>query len=275
MYRILSIVIVSALILTGLFYSYNKANHYSKPLPPLESPNEEVKKKNLLFSKDSYMLYHTANKLSLKNRTNNLVQNIILPESELKLSHNIESRNNNQDFLLNYSFSRGLILSGKNSDYIISLEPNFQLLGSYPRIDTIEKLILVNKQKNFLYFYSEGILVKKYSVSTGQFDWYTPEGEFHVSNKIEYPRGKSPDAPMGPRWMGLAVPYSYDRRGNKTDGGPDPRAPVGQKFGIHGTNDESTIGTHASGGCIRMYNQEVLELYDMVPVGTKVRIINN
>jgi len=43
-------------------------------------------------------------------------------------------------------------------------------------------------------------------------------------------------------------------------------------YGIHGTIEPKSIGTQASEGCIRMLNEEVEELYSIVPVGTKVII---
>ena len=44
-------------------------------------------------------------------------------------------------------------------------------------------------------------------------------------------------------------------------------------YRIHGTNAPWTIGTQASSGCIRMRNQDVIELYDMVKVGAKVVVM--
>ncbi len=41
---------------------------------------------------------------------------------------------------------------------------------------------------------------------------------------------------------------------------------------IHGTNDENSMGRPASHGCVRMRNREVIELFDLVPVGTPVWI---
>lgn len=51
-----------------------------------------------------------------------------------------------------------------------------------------------------------------------------------------------------------------------------PRAMVlsGTEYAIHGTNKRSSIGTRASYGCIRMYNENVVELYDKVSIGTRV-----
>jgi lipoprotein-anchoring transpeptidase ErfK/SrfK len=44
-------------------------------------------------------------------------------------------------------------------------------------------------------------------------------------------------------------------------------------YRIHGTNEPATIGTNVSSGCIRMMNQDVIDLYNRVPVGTKVIVI--
>ncbi len=50
--------------------------------------------------------------------------------------------------------------------------------------------------------------------------------------------------------------------------------PWGGKYGIHGTNQPGSIGFNASGGCIRMRNQDVEELYSLVESGTMVNITN-
>ena len=44
-------------------------------------------------------------------------------------------------------------------------------------------------------------------------------------------------------------------------------------YRIHGTNEPETIGKNVSSGCIRMMNQDVIDLYDRVPVGTKVIVL--
>lgn len=57
----------------------------------------------------------------------------------------------------------------------------------------------------------------------------------------------NPGGPFGVRWMGLSKPH-------------------------YGTNNPSSIGKAVSHGCIRMYNKDVLELYNIVPIGTPVKI---
>ena len=46
-------------------------------------------------------------------------------------------------------------------------------------------------------------------------------------------------------------------------------------YGIHGTNNESSIGNYVSNGCIRMRERDVEELYEMIPIGTPVEITYN
>ena len=47
----------------------------------------------------------------------------------------------------------------------------------------------------------------------------------------------------------------------------------GGDYAIHGTNRPSSIGTFASYGCIRMYNQDILDLFDRVSIGTPVVVV--
>lgn len=73
----------------------------------------------------------------------------------------------------------------------------------------------------------------------------TPTGEYKVINKEPNPGG-----PFGAYWLGLSRKH----------------------YGIHGTNDPSSIGGLVSKGCIRMYNRDVLELARKVNIGTPVTI---
>ena len=52
--------------------------------------------------------------------------------------------------------------------------------------------------------------------------------------------------------------------------GPRALTLSGGEYAIHGTNKPSSIGTFASYGCIRMYNQDIVDLFDRVNVGTPV-----
>jgi L,D-transpeptidase ErfK/SrfK len=91
-------------------------------------------------------------------------------------------------------------------------------------------------------------IIEVYPVAVGKPATPTPTGNWRIIQKTENPGG-----PFGARWMRLNVPW----------GG----------YGIHGTDDPESIGQPVSHGCIRMNNDDVIELYDIVPLGTEVKII--
>lgn len=105
----------------------------------------------------------------------------------------------------------------------------------------IDVSILQHKLK----LYNGDRLIKAYPIATGKILSPTPEGTYSIINKQNNPGG-----PYGVLWMGLSKPH----------------------YGIHGTNNPSSIGKNTSKGCIRMYNHDVLELSSYVPIGTKVYI---
>ncbi|MEG6616059.1 L,D-transpeptidase family protein [Peptococcaceae bacterium 1198_IL3148] len=122
--------------------------------------------------------------------------------------------------------------------------------------------ILINKGTNQLAFYQDNRLTKVFPIATGSHPSFTPEGNFYIANKIINPPyykknipGGSPYNPLGPRWLGLSYP--------------------GGAYGIHGNSNAASIGTYASEGCIRLYNQDIIWLYDQVFIGTPVKIVNN
>ncbi|MBB4826597.1 lipoprotein-anchoring transpeptidase ErfK/SrfK [Sporosarcina luteola] len=105
--------------------------------------------------------------------------------------------------------------------------------------------IEVSVSKRQLRLYENDRLVKTYPVAVGKMVTATPIGTYKIINKQRNPGG-----PFGAFWMGLSRPH----------------------YGIHGTNNPSSIGKAVSHGCIRMYNKDVLELAAKVPVGTVVKI---
>ncbi|WP_170840767.1 L,D-transpeptidase family protein [Oceanobacillus limi] len=134
--------------------------------------------------------------------------------------------------------------------------------SSEASVETSSFSIRINKKTNQLTVFQNGDEVRSFSVGTGKDVSMTPEGDFNVVNKIEEPwysskgiPGGHPDNPLGSRWIGLNVP------------GTD-----GTVYGIHGTNDPTSIGGHVSLGCIRMLNEDVEWLYNQIPIGTPVTI---
>ncbi|WP_276355171.1 L,D-transpeptidase [Cohnella caldifontis] len=136
-----------------------------------------------------------------------------------------------------------------------------QLAEKYAKYD---QFILIDKSSNVLQYYEKGKLVKSFSVGTGRKKTYTPEGLFTIREKIknrpyykEKIKGGDPKNPLGDRWLGLKVTIN---------------GKVSYAYGIHGTNNEKSIGKYVSAGCIRMHNKDVRWLYDRIDVGTAVLI---
>jgi lipoprotein-anchoring transpeptidase ErfK/SrfK len=137
------------------------------------------------------------------------------------------------------------------------------ILSVYPAKWTIE----VYKSHFLLVVRNGDRLFKCYRVGIGR-ENRTPVGEFSVATRLREPEwsppgrqpvpyGK-PENILGTRWLGL-LPVG------KTD-------PTLTGFGIHGTWQPETVGTAASEGCVRMKNEEVDELFDLIPNGTQVTI---
>ncbi len=132
--------------------------------------------------------------------------------------------------------------------------------GQRLKILTAKVSIIVDKSQNKLFLKINDEIFKVYPCSTGKFN-STPTGKFKIVNKLVDPvwfkagaivPPESPKNILGTRWMGL------DLKG----------------YGIHGTTEPETIGKQVTNGCIRMHNKDVEELYDIVPIGTEVTIID-
>lgn len=147
-------------------------------------------------------------------------------------------------------------------DKIIISDVELNFIEASPERDWI----IINKSNNTLYHLIGEEIIGKYPVATGKNVAYTPEGKFTVVSKAINPswggagrytpvRGGDPKNPLGKRWMGLSI-----------NGGGT--------YGIHGNSNEESIGTFASLGCIRMFNEDVEFLYDFIPKGTPVWIGN-
>lgn len=107
------------------------------------------------------------------------------------------------------------------------------------------KWIDVSTSRHQLKLFDNQRLLKVYPIAVGKILTPTPQGTFTIINKQSNPGG-----PFGVLWMGLSKRH----------------------YGIHGTNNPTSIGKNVSHGCIRMYNHDVLDLSSKVSVGTRVVI---
>ena len=148
------------------------------------------------------------------------------------------------------------------------LDSRFQRQIVFFRSSEPPGTVIVHTSERFLYVVQAGGRALRYGIGVGRqgFQW---QGLLKISRKEEWPDWTPPEEmierqPYLPRWMA---------------GGPGN--PLGARalylgsslYRIHGSNEPWTIGTAVSSGCIRMRNEDVVDLYDRVKVGTKVVVI--
>jgi lipoprotein-anchoring transpeptidase ErfK/SrfK len=132
--------------------------------------------------------------------------------------------------------------------------------------------ITVDTKERYLYLSLEGGKAMRYGVGVGRegFGW---QGHAYIGRRAEWPDWTPPAdmlkrRPDLPHFMegGLQNPlgaramYLYSARGDTM-------------YRIHGTNEPASIGHAVSSGCIRMLNDDVVDLYERVKVGTQVNVI--
>ncbi len=119
--------------------------------------------------------------------------------------------------------------------------------------------VYIDKSEKAVYFFQDGELARIWPCAIGKEETPTPTGRYEVTVTLEKPTWY---------WEGKAIP-------------PGPENGLGDWFiginkkgyGLHGTNEPPSIGTAASHGCVRMYNDDAGELVNMVSPGTPVVIV--
>jgi len=142
--------------------------------------------------------------------------------------------------------------------------------------------IVVNLPEHRLYYFpkpkmDQPATVLTYPVSVGKMDWRTPIGSTKIVSKQKNPSWTPPksvheerrrlgepplpavvppgrDNPLGAHAMRLSIP--------------------GGAYLIHGTNNPDAVGMAVTHGCLRMYPEDIATLFERVPVGTKVTLID-
>jgi LysM repeat protein len=175
-------------------------------------------------------------------------------------------------FTVHHEIQKGEILSTiarKHDTFVDSikringLKSDIIRPGTRLKIDKSHYLLEIDISDHMLMLHrlwdNETNFVKRYSVGTGKND-NTPRGTFKIDLKQKeptwYKTGSKPipygskENLLGTRWMGIDCPG----------------------YGIHGTWEPDSVGIASSAGCIRLINEEVEELYDIVPLGTPVII---
>jgi len=128
--------------------------------------------------------------------------------------------------------------------------------------------VVVSTSERRLYFVLPGHRAMKYGIGVGR-DGFAWSGTQSISRKQEWPDW-IPPAEMLQRRPDLP---RYMAGGPENPLGARAMYLGGTLYRIHGSNEPETIGTAVSSGCIRMLNEDVVDLYERVKVGTPVVVL--
>jgi L,D-transpeptidase ErfK/SrfK len=141
--------------------------------------------------------------------------------------------------------------------------------------------IVVNLPEHRLYYFppakaGEPQTVITYPISVGRMDWKTPLGVTRIESKRERPTWYPPKS----------VREEHERKGDPLPASvpPGPDNPLGEHamrlaipsgaYLIHGTNRPAGVGMQVTSGCIRLFPEDIAELFGLVPVGTRVNLVD-
>lgn len=137
--------------------------------------------------------------------------------------------------------------------------------------------IVVNlPEKRLFYYNTQTNQVMTFPIGVGKQGWATPLGVLTIVQKIVNPTWIPPKDVL----QELAKEGYTDVPTSIPAGPQDPLGAFAMRLSnpnylIHGTNDPSSIGTQASSGCIRLFPEDIAQLFNVVPQGADVRIVND
>lgn len=148
------------------------------------------------------------------------------------------------------------------------LEPPLPPLGSAEQFIPVPETqisLVIRLSDRKVYVYEDEDLITSYPIAIGRSGWETPVGDHEIIQMIQDPAWENPftgavipggdvENPLGSRWIGFW-----------TDGI--------NFVGFHGTPNEESVGQAASHGCIRMYDRDVIKLFELVELGTTVTVV--
>lgn len=150
--------------------------------------------------------------------------------------------------------------------------PDRELTGS-------RRLVLDRRARRLLVLEGDREL-RRYPVAVGRPGWETPVGQFAVIELVTDPVWEHPATgdrvppgpanPLGSRWIG----FHRDCRGRVGFNGRDHLVVQGcVSAGFHGTPQRESVGQAVSHGCVRLFDEHVRELFDLVRMGTPVTVL--
>jgi L,D-transpeptidase ErfK/SrfK len=140
--------------------------------------------------------------------------------------------------------------------------------------------LVLDRRRRLLLVIDSGQELRRFSVAVGRPGWETPVGQFEVIERVINPVWKhpatgqlvpaGPENPLGSRWIG----FHRDCGGRRGFNGRSGLTVKGcATMGFHGTPNRRSVGQAVSHGCVRLYDEQVRELFELVSMGTPVIVL--
>ncbi|MCP9926822.1 L,D-transpeptidase [Cyanobium sp. CH-040] len=140
--------------------------------------------------------------------------------------------------------------------------------------------LVLDRRARLLRVLEAGQELRRFPVAVGRPGWETPVGQFqvielvadpiweHPATGVHVPPG--PDNPLGSRWIG----FHRDCEGRRGFNGVEVLTVEGcVSSGFHGTPQRDSVGRAVSHGCVRLFDEHVRELFELVQLGTPVTVL--
>lgn len=178
-------------------------------------------------------------------------------------------------------------LSGWSVEPALAAAPGIDptAVGPEPAATTVEPAfpplqLVLDRRRRLLKVMEGDRERRRFRVGVGMPGWETPVGSFSVIEKTAYPIWEhpakgvrippGPTNPLGSRWIG----FHRDCKGRRGFNGQEHLEVKGcVTSGFHGTPNRDSVGGAVSHGCVRLFDEDVKELFDMVQVGTPVTVL--
>ena len=144
-----------------------------------------------------------------------------------------------------------------------------------------ERQLVLHRSRRQLLLIEGGQLLGRWPVAVGMPGWETPSGQFRVLDKVIEPSWAHPETgavtpsgsdtnPLGSRWIGFARDCT-PKKAHDGERMLDIRGCT--VAGFHGTPHRWTVGHAVSHGCVRLFDEDVRDVFDRVSVGTTVTVL--
>jgi L,D-transpeptidase ErfK/SrfK len=140
--------------------------------------------------------------------------------------------------------------------------------------------LVLDRRGRQLRVLQHGQELRRFPVAVGRPGWETPVGDFQVLELVEDPVWEhpatgervppGPSNPLGSRWIG----FHHDCQGRSGFNGRDHLVVEGcVSSGFHGTPNRGSVGQAVSHGCVRLLDEHVRDLFELVELGTRVTVL--